>query len=94
METNEQLVLKRLMEEGVTTEMKHFSMQHNLDDLIIQKRRVKRVEVMVPVKLKTMTSKTKWVRKLRDMGLIEVDYTNMWNPKMAITEKGMELLKQ
>ena len=94
MDTNEKLVLQRLLEEGVTTELKHFSMQHNLDDLIIHKRRVKKVEVMVPVKLKTMTSKTKWVRKLREQGYIDVDYSNNWNPRMAITEKGMSLLKQ
>lgn len=94
MATNEQLVLQRLLKEGVTTELKHFSMQHNLDDLIIEKRRVKIVEVMVPIKLKTMTSKAKWVRRLREQGYILVDYTDMFRPKMAITEKGMSLLKQ
>lgn len=88
---NEYLVLKHLVKRGVTEEMAPFSMRQH-GDVTIEKRRVKMVEEMVPFKIKTQLSFQRWMKRLQEKGLIEVDYTNKFQPKVALTKAGKESL--
>lgn len=91
-EENERKVVEYLKEHGVDREMKPFSIRANMNDIVLKRSKITRtIEEYVP---KTMVSKLKWIKRLRNNGYIEVDYSNMFKPKMSLTEKGEQLLNE
>lgn len=89
-EENERVVLQHIKNAGVGRELVPFSVRSQMDNMVLKKDKIVRVsEEYVP---KTMVSKLSWVKRLRDKGYIEVDYTNRFKPKVALTEAGEKLL--
>ncbi len=94
MESNEIVVLKYLKKLGVTEELAPFSVQGVMNDMVLYHKRARIVHDFVPKKVKTLKTKMLWMKKLRELGYIEVDYTDKWRPKVKITEKGKQALNQ
>lgn len=93
MDKNERAMLVQLAKNGVTTDFTAFSMQNQMDDLVLHRERNIVTKVMQPYRLKTMLSRQRWMKKMKEKGYIEVDYTRQFHPLVKLTEKGSEALK-
>lgn len=86
--SNERAVLKKLVDSGVSDEISTLSCRKQLEGLVLTKRIVERVEKIVEYTPVAAINKWKWVKRLQDKGLIEVDNTNQWKPTVRLTEEG------
>lgn len=90
-ENNEVILMDYLVnKKNIGKEMTPLSIR-SIDDLeLVKIKIIRRPELYKPV----MESKAKWFMRLRNKGYIEVDYTKKFQPKICVTEKGLELLKK
>ena len=93
MDKNERAMLVQMAKNGVTGEFTPFSMQTQMDDLVLHRERKVITKVMQQYRLKTMLSRQRWMKKMKERGYIEVDYTNQFHPLVRLTEKGSQALQ-
>jgi hypothetical protein len=91
LEKNEEVVLRKLKKHGLTENMQKFSMTKALHHTVLKRRRVKRRVVWEDYIVSTRITKEKWIHRLREKGIIEVDYKDRWRPKAKFTELGKRL---
>lgn len=87
---NEEVLIRKLEKSGLTGEMQRFSMNKALHHVVLKRRRVTRSVRWEEYIVSQRRTKDKWVNRLKEKGIIEVDYTDKWNPKVKFTELGKE----
>jgi len=94
LEKNEEILLKKLNKHGLTDEMKPFSIRKALHHIVLTRRRVRKIVRHEEFIVSTHVTKLKWMEKLRNKGLVEVDYTSKWEPRVRFTEEGIKELNK
>lgn len=91
---NEEIVFKKLLESGVSSEESRFSMRKQLTGLTLKKRIVERKVKFVEYSPENPMTMYRWIQKLQKKGIVNVDITDKWNPKIQLTQIGVDLLEK
>lgn len=94
LEKNEEVLLKKLRKSGLTDEMAPFSIRKALHHVVLTRRRVRKIVRHEEFIVSTLVTKVKWMNKLKEKGLVDVDYSDKWNPKVKFTEEGKQALEK